>query len=120
MSGAQSEGPRVALKPLCNTHQALLVRQCQYGPQDPWMALLIATQIALFQGASCDPKVYAELNGQVERMPELGCLACCKPDLFGQLIDAVQRAPRDAHIRTIKELGEGWVDATNQGKGLPW
>lgn len=102
--------PTVMLPDLCNTHQTLLVRQCAYGPDDPWRALLIATQIALFQGATADPKVHAEVGGQVENLSGLGCLACRKPDLFGALVDKVQKTfPRDAHIRAIKELGERWV-----------
>lgn len=48
--------PQIVLPDMCKTHQTLLVRQCGYGPEDPWRALLIATQIALFQGATADPK----------------------------------------------------------------
>lgn len=102
--------PQVMLPNMCNTHQTLLVRQCGYGPQDPWRALLIATQIALFQGATADAKVHAETGGKVENLSGLGCLACRKPDLFGELIDKVQKTfPRDAHIGAIKALGERWV-----------
>lgn len=100
----------VALPNMCNRHQTLLVRQCGYGPDDPWRSLLIATQIALFQGASTDPKVHAETQGKVENFSGLGCLACRKPDLFGQLIDKVQRTfPRETHLSAIKSLGEEWV-----------
>lgn len=100
----------VMLPDMCKTHQVLLVRQCAYGPQDPWRALLIATQIALFQGASADPKVHAETGGKIENFGRLGCLACRNPDLFGTLIDKVQATvPRDAHIGAIKTLGEQWV-----------
>ena len=100
----------VMLPDMCKTHQVLLVKQCAYGPQDPWRALLIATQIALFQGATADQKVRAETGGKVENFGRLGCLACRKPDLFGALIDKVQGTfPRDAHIGAIKALGEQWV-----------
>jgi hypothetical protein len=105
-----SSTPQVMLPDMCKTHQALLVRQCAYGPADPWRALLIATQIALFQGATADPKVHAEMGGQIENLSVLGCLACRKPDLFGALIDKVQKTfPREAHISVIKALGERWV-----------
>lgn len=97
---------------MCRTHLVLLVQQCAYGPQDPWRALLIATQIALFQGATADPKVHAEMGGQIENLIGLGCLACRKPDLFGALIDKVQTTgQREAHIGAIKDLGERWVSA---------
>lgn len=102
--------PQIVLPDMCKTHQTLLARQCGYGPEDPWRALLIATQIALFQGATADPKVHAETSGQVENLSGLGCLACRKPDLFGALVDKVQKTfPRDAHIGVIKSLGERWV-----------
>lgn len=103
---------RIAVPPMCRTHQALLVSQCGYGPQDPWQALQIVTNLALFQGATADPKVHVELGGVIENLPTIGCLACRKPDLFGQLIDRVQRTfPRSAHIGAIKQLGESWVQA---------
>lgn len=102
--------PQVALPDMCQKHQILLVRQCAYGPNDPWRTLLIATQIALFQGATADAKVRAETGGKVENLSGLGCLACRKPDLFGALIDKVQKTyPRGAHIGAIKALGERWV-----------
>lgn len=102
--------PVINVPPMCNTHRVLLVRQCAYRPQDPWRALELATQIALFQGASADSKVFEEVYGQLENFRHLGCLACRKPDLFGTLIDTVQRTfPRDAHIGAIKKLGEQWV-----------
>lgn len=102
--------PVVKVAPLCTTHRTLLVRQCAYGPDDPWQALEIATQIALFQGASADPKVHADTEGRIENFERIGCLACRKPDLFGALVDKVQRTlPRDAHIGAIKALGERWV-----------
>lgn len=100
----------IVLPDMCKTHQELLVRQCAYGPADPWRVLLIAAQIALFQGATADPKVQAETGGNVENLSVIGCLACRKPDLFGTLIDKVQRTfPRQAQIGAIKALGERWV-----------
>lgn len=104
--------PQVNMPSLCQTHRVLLVRQCAYGPSDPWLALEVATQVALFQGATADDKVYAQIGGDITRLAEVGCLACRKPDLFGQLIDKVQRTfPRSARIAAIKELGEAWVKA---------
>ena len=103
------EKTTVMMPDMCNTHQVLLVRQCNYGPQDTWRALLIAAQIALFQGATADAAVHTEIGGQVENLSKLGCLACRKPDLFGALIDKVQKTPRTEHIGVIKTLGEQWI-----------
>lgn len=101
--------PQIQIADLCKTHQVLLVRQTGYGPQDPWQALLISTQISLFQGATADNKVHAQIGGDITRIGELGCLACRKPDLFGTLIDTVQKAKRAEHIGAIKALGERWA-----------
>lgn len=104
--------PQIRVADLCKTHQTLLVRQCGYGPSDSWQSLIVVTQIALFQGASADSKVHAEIEGDITRIGQLGCLACRKPDLFGQLVDRVQRTyPRSAHFPAIKALGEAWVKA---------
>lgn len=94
---------------MCQTHRVLLVRQCEYGRDDPWRALEIATQIALFHGVTADPRTHAETGGQIEKVAGFGCLACRKPDLFGTLIDTVQKTPRREHFGAIKALGEKWV-----------
>jgi len=78
---------------------------------------MIASQIAMFQGATCDPKVHSETEGKVENVVKLGCLACRKPDLFGVLVDRVQTTfPRDAHIGAIKALGERWIAVAQESK----
>lgn len=102
--------PQIHLPSMCDKHRSLLVHQCGYGPQHPWRVLEIAAQVALFQGATADPKIYAEMGGQIEGVSSLGCLACRKPDLFGAIVDKVQKTfPREAHIGAIKALGERWV-----------
>ena len=69
----ESPTPLVKLPNLCNTHQVLLVGQTGYGPKDPWQALMISTQIAMFQGASGDQKVYEEMDGKIENIDKIGC-----------------------------------------------
>lgn len=93
------------LPDLCPLHQRLLVTQAGYGPNDPWRSVIIATQIALFQAATADPKTYARIGGRIERLPELGCLACYKPDAFGQIVEAA----KTHDLGAIKVLGESWV-----------
>lgn len=107
MSASTADQPRVELPRMCQTHRVLLVRQAGYGPTDPWMALEVVTGIALFQAATCDPKVRAEIDGDIMRMKGLGCLACRKPDAFGEIVQAAQTGGLGA----IKALGEGWVAA---------
>lgn len=108
----------IKLASMCDKHRLLLVRQCGYGPHDPWRALEIATQIALFQGATADPKIHAEIGGKIEGLSGLGCLACRKPDLFGAIVDKVQKTfPREAQIGAIKALGERWVSEASLPEG---
>lgn len=78
---------------------------------------MIATQVALFQGATVDPKVHADMGGKVENMNALGCLACRKPDLFGTLIDKAQKTRHRDRVGAIKALGEQWVRDAGPGEG---
>lgn len=97
--------PRIEVPQLCQKHQSLLVHQLGFTPDDPWRALIIMTNIALFQAATARPATHERLGGVIERLPELGCLACYLPDAFGEIVDAVQREGLGA----IKPLGEKWV-----------
>lgn len=97
--------PIINVRPMCNTHRVLLVRQLGIGPDGPWRAVEIMTMLALFQAMTADPKVWEEIGGDATRLPELGCMACRKPDAFGEIIKAGQGARPGA----IKELGESWV-----------
>lgn len=90
---------------MCLTHRVLLVRQVGYGPQDPWRALEITATIVLFQAATCDEKIYAEVGGDVTKIAGLGCLACRKPDAFGQIVEAAKLREPGA----LKALGDSWV-----------
>ena len=97
--------PQIDLPQMCQMHQSLLVHQCGYGPNDTWRALIIMANIALFQGASADDAFWERLGGDISRIGEVGCLACFKPDKFGEIVDAVQRKGAG----TIKQLGESWL-----------
>lgn len=101
---------RIALAPMCHTHRALLVHQAGYSPQDPWQALEVVVGIALFQAATCDPKVHVETGGDIQNLPKLGCLACRKPDSFGEIVEAA----KTHDLGAIKALGERWVDAARR------
>lgn len=108
----------IPIPDMCGKHQYLLVRQCSYGPHDPWRALLVSTQIALFQGATSDLGVWREADGRVENLMKIGCLACRKPDLFGELVDVVQKSDSMTdHIQAIKRRGELWVSSAKGPAG---
>lgn len=97
---------RIIVPDLCKKHQQLLVAQAGYRPSDPWQALIIATNIALFQAATTHSKTHERIGGDISRIGELGCLACYRPDAFGEIV-AVSQKPQS--IAAIKALGEKWV-----------
>jgi len=90
---------------MCQKHQALLVQQVGIWPNGPWRALIIMAQIALFQAATADPTFYPKIGGDLDRIGEIGCLACFKPDAFGEIVEAAKGPDRGA----IKALGEKWT-----------
>lgn len=90
---------------LCDKHAWLLVHQAGYTHADPWRALIIMAQVALAQAATCDPRVHTKLGGDLARIGELGCLACEKPDAFGEIVEAA----KTHELGAIKALGERWV-----------
>lgn len=100
-----SDTPQINLPEMCQLHQSLLVSQAGYSRNDPWRSLIIMAQIALFQGASADPTFHERLGGDLERISEIGCLACFKPDRFGEIVEAAKRKDAGA----IKQLGESWL-----------
>lgn len=91
---------------MCKLHQTLLVQQAQYTRDDAWRALIIMAQIALFQAATADPHFHERIDGKLERIGEVGCLACFKPDAFGEIVEA---AKNKNDTGAIKRLGESWV-----------
>lgn len=105
---------QINVAPFCQTHRYLLVKQLGFGPADHWQAMEIAASIAMFQGMTADPKVHAELQGDVTRLPALGCMACRKPDLFGTLVNEGQQVEKDDVIGCFKRLGEHWISEASR------
>lgn len=104
--------PTIELPQMCRTHQSLLVHQAGYSREDPWLALIIMAQIALFQGCTADDSFREKIEGDLGRIGEVGCLACFKPDRFGEIVEAAKdRNDRGA----IKRLGESWLKS-KEGK----
>lgn len=100
-----ADKPQIMMPSMCDKHQYLLVKQAGYKESDPWRALIIASGIALFQAATADPKTHKKIGGDITKLPSLGCLACYKPDAFGQIVEVA----KSDDIKGIKELGENWV-----------
>ena len=107
-----SEQPQIMMPNMCPMHQWLLVDQAGYGPDDVWQALIIVSQIALFQAATTDPRIQRELEGDIEKLPALGCLACQKPDAFGTIVEAA----KSHDLGDIKRIGERWVSEASKGE----
>jgi hypothetical protein len=100
-----SDKPTIMVADMCQTHQVLLVRQADYRESDPWRALVVVCQIALFQAATCDPETHKRIGGDIGKIGSLGCLACYKPDAFGEVVEAA----KSHDLGRIKALGERWV-----------
>ena len=99
------DNPKIVLPDMCQLHQHLLVKQAGYSPDSPWRSVIIAAQIALFQATTADPTTYERIDGRIERLAELGCLACYKPDAFGEIVEAA----KTHDLGVIKVLGESWA-----------
>jgi hypothetical protein len=87
---------------MCQLHQRLLLDQIGVGPDGPWRSHIIVAQITLFQSATAYPGTYDRIGGDVTRLGELGCLACYRPDTFGEIVQAFQ----GGGIGAVKALGE--------------
>lgn len=96
--------PPIQLPNMCDKHQRLLVQQAKYAETDPWQALIMVCQVVLFQGASANTDLQKELGGDITRISELGCMACRKPDLFGEVVEVA----KSKDLGKIKALGEKW------------
>lgn len=100
--------PQIKVPEMCKKHQSLLVHQAGYSEKEPWRVLIIAAQIALFQAATGDAKTYEKIGEDITKIKSLGCLACYKPDAFGEIVEA----GKTKDIGKIKELGERWVSSS--------
>lgn len=99
-------GKQIKLAEMCLTHRQLLISQLEFFPTDPWQILEIVTQVTLFQSISVDDICYSQLNGNIENVRTLGCMACKKPDIFGKIIEEASKCRKKVDkITTIKNLG---------------
>lgn len=101
--------PTIMITPLCEACQRDLVHGAGYSPDDSWRVLIIAAQVALFQGAMSDDVIRKKLDADVTRVPELGCLGCALP----AQLHAITMAGKSKDIGKIKALGEQWVEEAN-------
>ena len=113
--------PQIQMPGFCLRHSSLLLRQAEYKESDPWRALLIAAEITLFQAMTCDKKVQEKLDGVIEDITKLGCFACYKPEVFGQIVRAV-RSSRKGDISKVVDLGKRMVlnSQASEGKICPF
>ena len=49
---------------------------------------------------------HKKIGDDIERIGELGCLACLQPDKFGEVVQAA----KTKLIINIKALGERWIE----------
>lgn len=109
----KNEQPKICVPDMCQKHQRLLLDQIGIGPDGPWRSHIIVAQIVLFQGATAHSDTYERIGGNVLRIAELGCLACYRPDTFGEIVQAFQQGG----IAAVKALGEGYVEPAEKNNG---
>lgn len=95
---------------LCTHHRYRLVHSLKYAESDPWMALVVAANITMFQVMTADEGFQKESGGDIHHIEQLGCLACIKRKEFNQLIDELQSNLRGRHIGVIKAFGERFLE----------
>lgn len=105
-SGDDISGKQIKLAEMCLTHRQLLISQLEFFPVDPWQILEIVTQVTLFQSITADNTCCSQLNGNIEDVCTLGCMACRKPDIFGKIIEEASKCRKKVDkITAIKNLG---------------
>lgn len=102
MSG---ERPKIEIPEMCQKHKSLLVQQAGYSRTEPWRALIIMAQLALFQGAAADPVFWERVDNDPTKVDRIGCLACFKPDRFGEIVEAAKNKNDPG---AIKRLGDSY------------
>lgn len=100
-----SERPRITVPDLCPTHLSLFVHGAGLSPTEPWRAFVVGAQIALFQAVTVDLRAHERMGGVITNLPQIGCLACYKPDRFGEIVEVA----RTKDLGAIKVLGESWI-----------
>jgi len=110
MGGAVTDtpNPQVVVPDLCKTHLSLLVHQAGWKKYEPWRAWTVMAQITLFQGVTGKLTTWEHLDKDVTRLPELGCLGCFAPDIFGEVVEAAKKEKQTPG--SLKRLGEMYCD----------
>lgn len=94
---AEIEGrPQVYLPQLCNACQCVVVDRLKLSPLDPWVSAIIIVNLATFQAALNEPRVWqrcgeAESGGRKTEdlslvLAEIGCLGCFLGDKFQKIV----------------------------------
>ncbi len=94
----------IVMPPFCAGHNHEIVHEAKYSETDPWRALIVITQVAMFQGMTTTPSVHKRVGGDVTKIATLGCFACRLPGKWKEVIRASK-----VSLEAIKELGEKWV-----------
>jgi hypothetical protein len=103
---SNDEKPLIVMPAMCQMHQRLLLSQLGIGPNGPWRSHILVAQVTLFQAATAFSATYDRIGGDLGRLSELGCLACYRPDAFGEVVHAFQTGGMAA----VKLLGERYVN----------
>ena len=104
-------GSEIKIPEFCYRHAHEIVHSAKFKPDDQWQALLIISNVAMFQGASATPSVWKKIDGDASRFTGLGCLACCLPFKYRAVLTHIRRPQtKDDLLTGLKQLGMKWVE----------
>ena len=101
----KKENKQISIPSFCEYHRSRLVHGAKFREKDPWMALEVASQIAMLQAIMVSNTFHIKFGGDVEKIQNVGCLACFENKTFKQL---VKIAKKNKSIKDIKEFGDSF------------
>lgn len=100
-----SDEKPIMMPSFCDEHRSKLIHGAKFKPHDPWMALEIASQLAMFQVILADNNFHIKYGGDAHAISRVGCMACFANKTFKQLIKV---AKKNKDIGDIKKFGESF------------
>lgn len=98
---------QIKVPQFCPKHHSLLVHQANYKKTDAWQAMTVVANLVIFQAVTADPKTQEKIKDDITKIENFGCLACYKPDAFGEIVEAA----KTHDLSKIKAVGEKYLSA---------
>lgn len=93
----------IAPKPLCKKCRVKIVHGSKFKESDPWMALEIASTLALVRKTLDSKNYLIKYGNDVTGINRIECLGCFSPDVVELIIET---AKVDKDVSKIKAMSE--------------